>query len=117
MSKCKQCGQKTKKVKPDKLLEPGEIRFERRDHTSGKLIRYYRINTINVPYQFNTFGRDCQGFDICVLRFECTNKNDFKLFEEKCKKIQLVTDASLGNGKDVIRIFGFPGYMLKSEMI
>eukprot|EP01084_Bolivina_argentea_P204430 349122_1 len=115
MMKCKQCGGKTKKVKPVKLLEPGEIRFERRDHTTGKLIRYYKINKINIPYQYKIFSRACQGYDICVLRFECTNKNDLKLFEEKCKNIKLVTDISLGNQKDVIRIYGFPGYILKKR--
>eukprot|EP01084_Bolivina_argentea_P078038 141601_1 len=75
MRKCKQCREKTQKVKPVKLVEPGTIRFQRRDRSTGKVISYYNINKINVPYQYKVFSRACQGYDIAVLKFECTDEN------------------------------------------
>eukprot|EP01084_Bolivina_argentea_P113780 202717_1 len=109
---CSNCNVKTKNVKPHQLLEAYSIHFSRRvfnGNEMGQIIKCYEIDAINVHDLYSKYSFTRGGYDIAIMRFTCTDKDEISVYKKNCKNIWLTNDATFGDKKVALHIFGFPG--------
>eukprot|EP01084_Bolivina_argentea_P130997 231247_1 len=111
----KKCKSKNKIKRTGKLIKPSHIYFDRREHIirekMGESVRRYEIEDCKVPHEYSKFPSAKSGYDICIIMFECNDKNSIDLYKNNCSKIHLINDESLGGNKCPLYMYGYPGEM------
>eukprot|EP01084_Bolivina_argentea_P238441 400584_1 len=124
--KMKCCNKTTKKLNPTQLIEADSIQFERRcvkretkinneTYKFGQVKHSYEIIECKVREKlYHKYASPDSGYDICIMVFQCNDKEGINIYNTYCPNIELVCDPLLGNSPKnknnaQICIYGYPG--------
>eukprot|EP01084_Bolivina_argentea_P137030 241332_1 len=83
-----------------KLIKPKDIWFTRRgiksDANLGQCIEQYEAIHYKIPELYETFSKPYNGYDICLVICQCSDKDNINIYKQNCRNICLVNDTSFG---------------------
>eukprot|EP01084_Bolivina_argentea_P276621 472027_1 len=117
------CGMRCKRVKPYDLMKATSIKFSLRcivrkqtnpntgvEKLFGDPVAVYDVRDCFIQKPFKKYSGGMGGYDLCIMTFKCTNKEEAAMYRKICNNISLICDPTFGQKfNSTLHIFGYPG--------